>query len=88
LTTQDPDKEKKERYENLKRRIDYFKPTWDKGGVIQYKTDQIAILRRVDGHQVEFIIAFDDLTKNGYRLMCVDEEGDGSGGYFYFQKFL
>jgi hypothetical protein len=33
---------------------------------------------------VEFIIAFDDLTREGYRLMVVDEEGQNSGGYFYF----
>ena len=46
--------------------------------------------------QVEFIIAFDDLTEEGYRLMAIDEGksgGDSSGGftggvnaYFYFQN--
>jgi len=46
--------------------------------------------------QVEFIIAFDGLTKEGYRLMAVDEGksgGDSSGGFtggvnscFYFQN--
>lgn len=35
---QDPEKYKKERYDNLRRRIDLYKPTWDKNGVIQYKT--------------------------------------------------
>jgi len=48
------------------------------------------------GSQVQFIVAFDDLTKEGYRLMAIDEGKEGgqaSGGftggvnaYFYFQK--
>jgi len=46
------------------------------------------------GAQVEFIIAYDDLTAEGYRLMAIDEgkqasSGGISGGvnaYFYFQK--
>jgi len=90
LSSENPEQQKKERYENLRRRIDDFKPAWDKNGVIQYKTECIAILRRITGMQVEFIIAFDDLTREGYRLMVVDEAGSNSGGYFYFQneKFL
>ena len=64
--------------------------------MIQYKTQYMAILQRKWGMQVEFIIAFDDLTREGYRLMAVDEGksgGDSSGGftggvnsYFYFQN--
>ena len=90
MANETPDQLKKERYENLKRRIDDFKPAWDKNGVIQYKTEHISILRRITGMQVEFIIAFDDLTREGYRLMVVDESDSNSGGYFYFQnmKFL
>ena len=59
-------------------------------------TEYIAILQRKWGFQIEFIIAFDDLTREGYRLMAVDEGkagGDSSGGftagvnaYFYFQN--
>lgn len=85
-----------ERYRNLRQRIEEYKPGWDKNGVIQYKTEYIAILQRKWGTQVEFIIAFDDLTREGYRLMAVDEGksgGDSSGGftggvnaYFYFQN--
>jgi hypothetical protein len=84
------------RYENLRKRIVEYKPSWDKTGVIQYKTEYIAILQLTWGMQVEFIIAFDDLTREGYRLMAVDEGksgGDSSGGftggvnaYFYFQN--
>jgi len=89
--------DKIERYRDLVQRVAEYKPGWDKNGVIQYKTEYIAILQRVWGRQVEFIIAFDDLTKEGYRLMAIDEGksgGDSSdvafvGGmnaYFYFQK--
>ena len=75
-----PEQYKKVRYEHLRKRIDVFKPSWYKNGVIQYKTDRIAILQRKWGMQVEFIIAFDDLTKEGYRLMAIDE--GKSGGRF------
>jgi hypothetical protein len=85
---------KTERFSELKERIDQYKPFWDKTGVIQFKNERIAILRRTFGLQVEFIIAFDDLTKEGYRLMIHDEGKEAkdsvlSGGidsYFYFQK--
>lgn len=55
---------------------------------------RIAILQRHYGAQVEFIIAFDDLTAEEYALKAIDEGKTGdsqglSGGvnsYFYFQK--
>lgn len=75
---------------------DQFKSQWDKNGVIQFKNEHIAILQRTWGAQVQFIIAYDQLTKEGYRLMAIDEGksgGQASGGftggvnaYFYFQK--
>lgn len=85
---------KKVRLQELQNRIPQYKPMWDKNGVIQYKTEHIAILQRAWGLQVEFIIAFDDLTKEGYRLMAHDEGKEGGTGgltggmnsYFYFQK--
>ena len=96
IMEKNPELQKKVRYEQLRSRINSYKPSWDKNGVIQYKTEHIAILQRKWGMQVEFIIAFDDLTKEGYRLMAVDEGktgGDSSGGftggvnsYFYFQN--
>ena len=75
-------------------RTSQYKSAWNKNGIIQYKTDRIAILQRSWGRQVEFIIAYDDLTKEGYRLMAIDEGKEGSSGgiaggvnaYFYFQK--
>ena len=86
--------DKKIRHGKLQARIKNYKPSWDKDGIIQYKTEHIAILQRKWGSQVEFIIAYDDLTKEGYRLMAHDEGKQGqhggiSGGlnsYFYFQK--
>jgi len=77
---------KKERFEDLKERIGMYKPMWDKNGIIQFKNECIAILQRRLGAQVEFIIAFEDLTREGYRLMAIDESGGNSGAYFYFQK--
>ena len=41
---------------------------WDKDGVIQFKSDHMAILQGKFGTQVEFTIAFEDLTKEGYEL--------------------
>lgn len=79
----------------LRTRTDGYKPQWNKNGIIQFKNERIAILKRQWGSQVEFIIAFDDVTKEGYELKAIDEgkgqEGGigGSGGissYYYFQK--
>lgn len=79
-----------------KKRSSEYKTHWNKNGVIQFKNERIAILQRMWGSQVEFIVAYDDLTKEGYRLMAIDEGKEGgqaSGGftggvnaYFYFQK--
>jgi hypothetical protein len=71
-----------------------YKAEWDKNGVVQFKNNEIAILKRVWGQQVQFIVAYSQLTKEGYRLMAIDEgmEAQGSGfsggasAYFYFQK--
>jgi len=79
----------------LKTRIGDYKKDWNKRGIIQFKNERIAILQRVWGEQVEFIIAFDDLTKEGYRCIAHDEGKEGGSGlgatgginsYFYFQK--
>jgi len=44
---QNPELDKIERYRNLAQRIAEYKPAWDKNGVIQYKTEYIAILQSV-----------------------------------------
>ena len=46
--------------------------------VILYKTEYIAVLQKTQ--DIQFISAFDDITKEGYKLMAINE------GRFYFQK--
>lgn len=85
---------KKERFLEIKNKVDQYRPLWDKDGVIQFKNEHVAILQRKIGQQVEFIVAFDDLTRDVYRLMAIDEGKEASAGgikggwnaYFYFQK--
>ena len=52
---------------------DQYKSQWDKNGVVQIKTPSLAILQRRWGQQVQFIVACDQLSKEGYRLMAIDE---------------
>jgi hypothetical protein len=75
-------------------RHDQTKAQWNKNGIVQYKDDGIAILQRRWGSQVQFIVACSQVTKEGYRLMVIDEGKEGSAGsfsggvnaYFYFQR--
>jgi hypothetical protein len=86
--------EQSEHTKQLLARTPDYKKQWDKNGVIQFKNERIAILQRHYGAQVEFIIAFDDLTAEGYELKVIYEgkRGDSQGlsggvnSYFYFQK--
>lgn len=76
--------------DELKQRSSEYKKHWDKNGIIQFKNERIAILKREVGKQIEFIVAYDDVTKEGYRLMTIDA-GDqtftgGINAYFSFQK--
>lgn len=81
--------------QKLSSRTPEYKARWNKNGVIQFKNERIAILQRMWGAQVEFIIAYDDLTNEGYRCIAHDEGKEGGSGlgatgginsYFYFQK--
>lgn len=49
-----------------------------KGAVILHKTEHIAVVQKTDDKK--FITTFEELTKEGYRLMAIDV------GTFYFQK--
>jgi len=89
---EDYKRSKKDRYQDLRVRVDNYKPMWDKDGVIQFKTEYIAILQRKLMMQVEFIIAFEDLTREGYELKAIDQGTESSyskgvNSFFYFQKF-
>jgi hypothetical protein len=71
-----------------------FKAMWQNGRVVQFKNDKIAILMRAFRSQVQFIVAYDQVTREGFRLMSIDEGKDASAGgftggvtsYYYFQK--
>ena len=77
---------------------DRFKATWDKKGTIVYKNERIAILKAESGNVVQFLVAFDQVTKEGYRLMGsgigLDAQSTGLAGlggtsnttYLYFQR--
>jgi hypothetical protein len=85
---------KKQVLQDLSERAKSYKPRWDKNGVIQFKSEYICILQRKWRSQVEFIVAFEDLTREGYRLMAIDSTGRssddivpaGTESYYYFQK--
>ena len=77
---------------------DRFKATWDKKGTIVYKNERIAILKAENAKFVQFLVAFDQVTKEGYRLMGsgigLDAQSTGLAGlggtsnttYLYFQR--
>lgn len=76
---------------------DRFKATWDKKGTIVYKNERIAILSSTNAAFVQFLVAFDQVTKEGYRLMGSGigldsvSQWTGLGGtsnttYLYFQR--
>lgn len=80
--------------QDLSERAKSYKSRWDKNSVIQFKSEYICILQRKWRSQVEFIVAFEDLTRDGYRLMAIDSAGKssddivpaGTESYYYFQK--
>ena len=65
---------------------DLYKSEWDKKNVVQFKNERIAILENKHGNQVQFIVAFDQVTKEGYSLMGVSTPQDTGVSHFYFQK--
>ena len=81
-----------------KKRIEKYKEKWNAGGVIQFKNERIAILHRSAKFELQFVVAFDDLTKEGYRCVAQDEGmqaemglpgislSGGLNSYYFFQK--
>ena len=74
---------------------DSFKKQWNKGALVEFKSERVVILHRMTGAIVQFLVAYDQVTKEGYRLMAIDEGKTVDGGagfsgglnaYFYFQK--
>jgi len=76
---------------------DRFKATFDEKGTIVYKNERIAILKASTEKFERFLVAFDQVTKEGYRLMgsgigldSVSQWTGLAGGsnttYLYFQR--
>ena len=77
---------------------DLYKSEWDKKNVVQFKNERIAILKNEHNKQVQFIVAFDQILKEGYVLIGTADSQDSSGFaskslgggaasvMFYFQK--
>ena len=65
---------------------DRFKATWDKKNVVRFKNERIAVLENKHGREVQFIVAFDQVTKEGYSLMGVSTPEDAGVTHLYFQK--
>ena len=76
---------------------DLYKSEWDKKGTVVYKNERIAILKAENGKVVQFLVAFDQVTKEGYRLMgsgigldSVSQwtglAGTANATYIYFQR--
>jgi len=74
----------------LTQRAESYKKDYRQNEIIQFKNERIAILAKSrPQQQVELIVAFDDLTKEGYRLMAIDEGVNMASKnfvVFYFQK--
>ena len=77
---------------------DLYKSEWDKKNVVQFKNERIAILKNEHNKQVQFIVAFDQVLKEGYVLIGNAPDQGGQSGLskslggesaseiFYFQK--
>ena len=76
---------------------DRFKDACDKKGTIVYKNERIAILKASTEKFERFLVAFDQVTKEGYRLMgsgigldSVSQwtglAGTSNTTYLYFQR--
>ena len=80
--------------EDLTKRSEPAKANWNKGGVYVWKSANTAVLQKRTGSQVQFYLAFEDLTQQGFVLRAQDEgrEGSASGfsgginSFYFFQK--
>ena len=75
-----------------------YKFEWDKKNVVQFKNERIAILKNEHNKQVQFIVAIDQVLKEGYVLIGIADGQDSTGmmsksmggsansTMFYFQK--
>ena len=72
----------------------FFKKMWRPESIVPFKTDAVAIPLFRKGKEEEFFVEFDNLTKEGYKLMANEEVkaleighfGIDLGTLFLFQK--
>jgi len=82
--------------DDLTRRSEAAKSNWNKSGVYVWKSTNTAVLQKVTGRQVQFYLAFEDLTQQGFVLKAQDEGREGSSGgfsggmnsFYFFQKTI
>jgi len=81
----------------LKKDSIYFKKILNSKNIVFLKTDATAILVRKKGNEQEFFKEFDNITKEGYKMMLSEEITDPvpgikvNLGYVYFfqnKKFI
>jgi len=76
--------------EYTKKGSKYLKEIIKSKEVVQIKTDATAILLRKKGNEEEFFKEFDNITKEGYKMMLYEELSDPVPvikviiGYLYF----
>jgi len=81
----------------LKKDTKFIKEILQSKGAIYFKTEAIAVLVRKKGNESEFFESFDSITKEGYKMMLLEEIMDPVPGLnvklayvYYFQnvKFI
>jgi len=52
----------------IESQVDLFKETWNKGGIIEFKNERMAIINKTAGKTVQYIIAMDMVMAQGYKM--------------------
>ena len=79
---------------DLNKRSEAAKNKWNKNGVYVWKGDNTACLQKRHNGQVQFFLAFEDLTQEGFILKAQDEGKEGQAGgfsggmnsFYFFQR--
>jgi hypothetical protein len=64
--------ELEQRKKTLYATTEQYKEEWDRGGIIQFKNERKAIFHRRIGTKFGFVIACDDVTKDGFEVRVID----------------
>ena len=83
----------KDQLNYMKKDSKYIKEILQSKEVIYLKTEAIAVLIRKKGNEIEFCDSFDNITKEGYKMMLNEEITDPVPGLnvnlahvYYFQN--